>query len=151
MNVILEDILYAMDFLDEKGGAYYNKKNGDVISLVYRELVAAKTKVPVDTFPEWQQGAVEIAYDIVENNDDYIELPEKDEFDDLAVLKSYVNTLENDLKAEINKELETNTDISKIRSKFDTVLGSNEWFDFKDNFFIELAKSWCIKNNIGFK
>lgn len=151
MQVELEDIIYAMDFLDEKGGAYYNKQSGEIISLSLRELMAAKTKVAIDTYPEWQQAAVEWAYDIVENKENYIELPKKEDFDDLAVLKSFVNTLDENTKKDIEEEIDKGTDISRIRNRFNEKLNLNGWYDFKDKFFEEVAMKWCKQNKINLK
>lgn len=150
MQVELEDIIYAMDFLDEQGGAYYHKKGGEVISLSLRELIAAKTGIAIDTYPEWQQGAIEWAYDIVKNKENYIELPKKEEFDDLSVLKAFVNTLDENIKKEIKEELDKGTDISKIRNRFNEKLNIYGWYDFKDTFFKEIAEQWCKQNTISY-
>lgn len=150
MQVELESIIYAMDFLDEKGGAYYHKKGGEVISLSSRELMGAKTGIDIDTYPEWQRGAIEWAYDIVKNKENYIELPKKEEFDDLAVLKAFITTLDENIKKEIQEKLDKGTDISRIRNLFNEKLNMYGWYVFKDNFFEKVAKQWCKQNTISY-
>jgi hypothetical protein len=150
MRVDLEEIIYAMDFMDEGAGAYYNKKSEIVLSISKREYLAAKTGVEVDTYPEWQQEAVRWAYDIVENEEDYIKLPDKSEFDDNTILKSFIKEIDENVRAEIEADLLRGKDIRYIRENYSGIFDGERWYEFKDNFFINLAKDWCKTNNIIF-
>ena len=150
MRVDLEEIIYAMDFMDEGSGAYYHKKSEIVLSISKREYLAAKTGVDIDNYPEWQQDAVKWAYDIVENEKDYIKLPDKLEFNDNAILKVFIKEIDENLREKIETDLSRGKEIRFIRENYSEIFEGEEWYEFKDNFFINLAKDWCKGNNIIF-
>lgn len=150
MKVTLEDIIYAMDFLDDGAGAYYHKDSEEVLSISQREYIGAKTGVDIETYPEWQQEAVKWAYDIVNNNDKYISLPQKNEFDDIAILKDYIEILDEETRESIEKYIQEGKDFKFIKDRNENMLNTEKWYDFKDNFYINLARKWCSSNNIEY-
>ncbi|WP_238885951.1 hypothetical protein [Clostridium sp. YIM B02551] len=150
MRVDLEEIIYAMDFMDEGAGAYYHKKSEIVLSISQREYLAAKTGVEIDNYPEWQQEAVKWAYDIVENKESYIKLPDKLEFDDTTILKLFIKEIDESVREKIEADLSRGKDIRYIRENYSEIFDGEAWYEYKDNFFISLAKDWCKANNIIF-
>lgn len=148
MKISLEDVLYAMDFLDDDGGAYYHKESEEIISISKKEYIGAKTKVAIDNYPEWQQEAVKWAYDIVEKEEDYISLPKKHEFDDMAILKEYIKTIKGTAKEAIEEKIASGRSFKDIKGDHEEELSSTKWYDYKDDFYEIFARNWCEKNNI---
>ena len=76
----------------------------------------------------------------------YIQLPSKEDINEEGMMKSFIISLDNELK-----EGEVSTlSFRGLRDKIEDFGKSSEWFDYRENYEEHLAKAWCEKNNIKY-
>lgn len=134
MRVKLNDVLEALDFVNDETQYYYNMKTEQVVMLM-------------DGMNDEEDAA--LREDIDENYDDYIVLPGKYEINEYAMMESFIDELN-----DVNRQDRL---YSAIRSKgafrrfkdslFDLGLEKN-WYKFRDDSYLKIATKWCEKNNI---
>ena len=92
--VPLQSIIDEMEMQFAESTSYLNKKTGQVISVTDEEFRAAENEDPLDDFPEWQQEAIQVAQDVFENPDDYIELPSQYDIHEYAIMERFCLSVE---------------------------------------------------------
>jgi hypothetical protein len=134
MKVKLNDVLEALDFVNDETQYYYNMKTEQIVMLM-------------DGMNDEEDAA--LREDIDENYEDYIVLPGKYEINEYAMMENFID--------ELNEEDRQERLYSAIRSKgafrrfkdslFDLGLEKN-WYQFRDDAYLKIATKWCEKNNI---
>ncbi|MEH7484891.1 hypothetical protein V7157_28245, partial [Neobacillus drentensis] len=77
IQVKLKDIVEEMEIQFEESRSLLNIKTGEIVLVSSEDLRAAEDEKPFDHLPEWEQENRMIAIDVVENFENYIELPTK--------------------------------------------------------------------------
>lgn len=142
MKVLLEDLIEAIEYEGELLKHYYNKKTGVI---VYEEdestsLYKVSDIDHIEDFEEWEQELIYSLFDIKNNPQDYIPLPNINELDEYKLMVEFCN---------INNKKELVKDnIREIRRAIEDSELINEWYKFRENKEKEIAINWCKINNI---
>ncbi|MDK2877725.1 MAG: hypothetical protein PWR06_441 [Thermoanaerobacteraceae bacterium] len=83
--VKLKDIVDELEIQMDEYNKYLNKETGEIITVSTEELSIAEESEEGDDFsdyPDWQRDSIRDALDIIENWENYIELPDKWEIDE---------------------------------------------------------------------
>jgi hypothetical protein len=149
VQVKLQDIIEGMEIQVEGTRTFLNINTGEVISVSEDDLRAAEDEKPLDHLPDWQQEDLKIAYDVVENFEDYEELPTKFEINEYEMMEDFCLTIRN----ESNQEVLLNSIKGKgaFRRLKDNVirLGMEEqWYSYREERYKQIAIEWCQDNNL---
>lgn len=90
--VKLKDVIESLDMADDNLRAYYSKTTGKIISLSVEDLRIAEDSEEGDDFheyPDWQKDSIIEAIEVVENWDDYIELPDQFEINEYDIMENF--------------------------------------------------------------
>ena len=94
MNVNLSKILEAMEFTNSENAAYVNVNNGEIVLLSDSDISAAEDDSDIEDHPEWQRENIVIAREIIiEENQDYICLPDDFEIDEYHMMQHFIGTI----------------------------------------------------------
>ena len=77
LQVSLKDIIEEMEVQFEESRSLLNIKTGEIMIVNSEDLGAAEDEEPFDHLPEWEQEIRMTVIDVVENFENYIELPNK--------------------------------------------------------------------------
>ena len=97
--VKLKDIIDEMEILMEDSRKYLNKEMATIITVSTEELSIAEDSEEDDDFseyPEWQQESLKDALDVIVNEDNYIELPDKWEINEYDIMEDFCGSVNND-------------------------------------------------------
>ena len=148
MKINLEDVIEAIEFENESLRHFYNKETGIIIYVEDEEssMYHAYNHDELDKFEEWEQELIESLYHYEHNKGMYIQLPSKEDINEEGMMKSFIISLDNELK-----EVEVLTlSFRELRDKIEDFAKSSEWFDYRENYEEHLAKEWCEQNNIKY-
>ncbi|EGW39235.1 hypothetical protein [Desulfosporosinus sp. OT] len=97
--VSLKEIVDRLDFLMDEWKYYLNKKTGDIVEIQMEYLSIAEESEDDNDFSEyedWEQDAIREAVDVVENWNDYVELPDREEVNEYRIMENFCYSQEDD-------------------------------------------------------
>ncbi len=143
-KVNLRDIIDGMEMQFDEWNTYLNRNTGEVISVSQDALRAAEEDEPLDHLPDWQQEEMKIAIDVIENFENYVELPTKYDINEYQMMEDFCYAFSDGNKK--NKLLNAIRGRGAFRRFKDLVSQLNleeEWYAFRDNAYKEIAIRWC--------
>lgn len=93
VKVKLEAIIEEMELAFEESRSLLNTKTGEIVLLTSDDLNAAEDEEPFEHLPEWQQENRMMAMEVVENYDDYLELPTKYDVNEYDIMENFCFTV----------------------------------------------------------
>ncbi|MEG2739444.1 hypothetical protein [Clostridium sp.] len=145
MKVNLSDVIEAIEFEGELLTHYYNKETGIIIYVEDESTSKYKAEdfKNIDKFEEWERELIIGLNHLKEHPEEYIQLPSNEDINEDSMMINFVKSLGDDIASNIPED--------KSMKKYIEDLGKlSEWYDYRENAEYQLAKDWCIKNNIQF-
>lgn len=151
IQVKLTNIIEEMEMQFDELRTFLNSITGEIVSVRLDDLNAAEAETSFDHLPEWQQEDMIIAIDVVENFENYIELPTKDEINEYDIMEDFCLAISDQRKQD--------TLLRSIRGKGayrrfkDTIIEldiENEWYAYRGEQFKQIAIEWCQDNHINY-
>lgn len=149
MKVNLSDVIEAIEFEGELLSHYYNKETGIIIYVEDESTTNYKASdiKDIEKFEDWERELIKGLYDLKHNPEKYIQLPTKEEINEDAMMRDFLKCIENN---NINSEDLEGYSIMKLKEKIESIGKLNQWYDYRENKEYEIAKNWCINNNIPY-
>ncbi|MFF3021769.1 UPF0158 family protein [Gottfriedia sp. NPDC057948] len=145
----LKYIIEEMEMQMEGYRSFIKIRTGEVFSISEDDLIDAEDEKPIDDLHDWQIENLEIANEIVENFEDYKELPSKYEIDEYKMIKDFCLTVKDEKKQ--NLLLITIEGKGAFRRFKDVIIELNiemDWYSYRDRRYKDLAIAWCQDNDI---
>lgn len=150
--VKLKDVIELLDILDDNFRAFYAKETGNVFYLSVDDLRIAEDSEEDDDFadyPEWQKESIKEAIEIVENWEDYIELPDRFEINEYRIMEKFTLSIEDQrICNDIYYSIKGNGAFRRFKDKIYHYSLDKDWYSFRDNALREIAIAWCEENEI---
>ncbi|PGL67887.1 UPF0158 family protein [Bacillus sp. AFS055030] len=148
LRYIIEEMEMQMDGYR----SFIKISTGEVFSVAEEDLIDAEDGNLIDDdLQDWQIENLEVANEIVENFEDYKELPSKYEIDEYKMVKDFCLTV-NDVKIQ-NILLITIEGKGAFRRFKDAVIEFDlemDWYSYRDRRYKDLAIVWCQTNDIEY-
>ncbi|WP_113930951.1 UPF0158 family protein [Bacillus sp. P14.5] len=150
-KVKLEEIVEHMEIHIDEWSNLLNIKTGKIISVSADELAAAEDEEPFDHLPQWKQEQRMEAMEVVENFEDYRELPTKFDINEYDIMEGFCFSISN--------EEQKNDLLSAIRGRGafrrfkDTIAEwdlNDQWYSYRTKKFKQIAIEWCRDNEISY-
>jgi hypothetical protein len=149
--VKLNNIIEEMDIPFEGSFSFLNRKTGEFIFLTSEDLDAAEDEEPIDDLPEWQQENRMAALAVVENEEDYIELPTKFDLNEYEIMESFCLTVSDQRKQEsLFKAIKGKGAFRRFKDKVIDFGIEKQWYSYRNEWFKEIAIEWCLENKIDY-
>lgn len=150
-KVKLEDIIEAMELVNDDSDYYYNKMTGEItyVDDETRRLAEDYSVEDLKSLPDWQRDDVRAAIDVEENWDNYIDLPSKFDINEYDIMVEFCYFLDNDKIS--NKLLNALNGKRAFRRFKDTAFRLNveeKWDEFRDEALKKIALDWCSDNEL---
>ncbi|MBP2242483.1 hypothetical protein J2Z40_003057 [Cytobacillus eiseniae] len=149
MTVQLQYLIDEMDMQFEGINTYLNRMTGKIISVSEENLRTAEEEDSIEHLPEWQQEELEDAVDIINNFDNYEQLPTTYEINEYDMLEDFCYSLRDGR----NKDILITAIQGKgaFRRFKDHILQlgiEEEWYTYRNECYKELAIEWCKEHGI---
>lgn len=150
-KVKLEDIIEAMELVNDDSNYYYNKMTGEIIYVddETRRLAEDYSVEDLKSLPDWQMDDVRAAIDVEENWNNYIALPSKFDINEYDIMVEFCYSLDND---KISNQLLNALNGKRAFRRFkDTAFRLNveeKWYGFRDEALKKIALDWCSDNGL---
>jgi len=150
--VRLNDIAEHLDCIMDGWKMYYNKKTGKITEVQVEYLGIAEESEEEDGFSgydQWEQEAIKEAIDIIENEDDYIRLPDEYDIHEYSIMQDFCYSIEDE---QLNNKLcNAITGRGAFRRFKDAMIRydlEDSWYAYKHQSLRKIAQDWCKFNNI---
>jgi hypothetical protein len=149
MKIELKAIVNGMEFQTDESQVFFNKTSGEILMITDEEMQLAKSKEDISGYAQWMQDAVKIASTYLEEQDNYLELPTKYEFHEYSVMEDFIVDLSNDeQRDELYQQIKARGAFSNFKRGLARFSLEDEWYEYRENAQLKLAKQWCDYNGI---
>ena len=108
-------------------------------------------KKPFDHLPEWEQENRIIAIDVVENFENYIELPTQYDVNEYEIMENFCLTVSDQRKQEsLLTTIKGKGAFRRFKDKIIDFDMEDQWYSYRDERFKQIAIEWCLENKINF-
>jgi hypothetical protein len=151
IQVKLQAIIEEMEIQFEESRTFLNIKTGEIIVVTSDDLRAAEDEEPFDHLPDWEQEDRKVANDVVENFENYKELPTKYELNEYEMMEDFCLTVSDQRKQDILLSLiKGKGAFRRFKDKIIDFEIEDKWYSYRDERFKQIAIEWCLDNNINF-
>jgi Uncharacterised protein family (UPF0158) len=151
IQVKLKDIIEEMEIQFEESRSLLNIKTGEIVLVVSEDLRDAEDDKPFDHLPEWEQENKMTAIDVVENFENYIELPTKYEVNEYEIMENFCLNVSDQRKQEtLFRAIKGKGAFRRFKDKVIDFEIEDQWYLFRDECFRQIAIEWCQQNKINF-
>lgn len=151
IQVKLKDIIDEMEIQLEESRSLLNIRTGEIVIVTSDDLRAAEDEKPFDHLPEWEQENRMIAIDVVENFENYIELPTQYEVDEYEIMENFCLTVRDQRKQEsLLRAIKGKGAFRRFKGKIIDFEIEDQWYSYRDECFKQIAIKWCQENKISF-
>jgi hypothetical protein len=151
IQVKLKDIIEEMEIQFEESRSLLNITTGEIVLVTSEDLRAAENEEPFDHLPEWQQENLMVANDVVENFENYIELPTKYEVNEYEIMEDFCLTISDQRKQDILlRSIKGKGTFRRFKDQIIDFEIEDQWYSYRDECFKEIAIKWCQDNNVNY-
>jgi len=151
IEVKLKDIIEEMEIQSIESRSFLNIKTGEIMLVTSEDLRAAEDEKPFEHLPEWEQENRMTAIDVVENFENYIELPSKYEVNEYEIMENFCLTVSDQRKQEsLLRAIKGKGAFGRFKDKIIDFEIENQWYSYRDECFKQIAIEWCQENKINF-
>ncbi|CRK84798.1 hypothetical protein BN000_04848 [Neobacillus massiliamazoniensis] len=151
IQVKLKDIIEEMEIQFEESRSLLNIITGEIVLVTSEDLRAAEDEKPFDHLPEWEQENRMIAMDVVENFENYIELPTIYEVNEYEIMENFCLTVSDQRKQEsLLRAIKGKGAFRRFKDKIIDLELEEQWYSYRDEQFKQIAIEWCQENNVNY-
>jgi hypothetical protein len=149
IQVKLKDIIGEIEIQFEESRSFLNIKTGEIMLVTSEDLRAAEDEKPFEHLPEWEQENRMTAIDVVENFENYIELPTKYEVNEYEIMENFCLTISDQRKQEsLLRAIKGKGAFGRFKDKIIDFEIENQWYSYRDECFKQIAIEWCQENKL---
>lgn len=143
MKVELNDVIEAIEFEGELLTHFYNKKTGVIMYVEDSSTATYKAEdiERINDFEEWEQELIKSLYDLKENPNNYIQLPDQNQLDEYKMMVEFCKTID---------DIEIKNNLRELKEEIERKGHLSDWYDYREELEYNIAKNWCEKNNIEY-
>jgi len=151
IRVKLDDIIEGLESQSDESHSFLDKRTGKVVSISDEEMQAAEDDEPIEDYPDWQQGLVRIAKEIVEETGDYIALPIKFDINEYRIMERFCLSLDDDEMSETFYNLIKGSGaFGRFKNAIHEYDIADDWYKYRNDALKEIAIEWCQEKGVEF-
>ncbi len=150
-RVKLSEIVGEMELQHDQGSLYLNKKTGEVVLLIDEEMLTEEEGESSEELPEWPREAKKVAKDILENSENYEELPSKEEINEYRIMEDFCHSVEDrGVSEKLSAAIKGRGAFSRFKENIVRMGIEARWYKYKKEAFKKIAIEWCEDRNIDY-
>ena len=147
----LSEIVGEMELQHGQGSLYLNKKTGEVVLLTDEEMLTEEEEGSSEDLPEWAGEAKKVAKDILENGENYEELPSKEEINEYRIMEDFCHSVEDPgISEKLSAAIKGRGAFSSFKENIVRLGIETRWYKYREDVFKKIAIEWCEDNHIDY-
>jgi hypothetical protein len=160
--VFLEDVVDCLEMVSDELSHFYEKSTGEFLCISDEYFGKAEdilmendlkeySEDDLKGYPDWQKDQIRSAIKIMEEEDNYIRMPGKFDIDEYSMMRAFSwdypdQTISDMLSEAINGR----GAFRWFRNTIERLGIEKEWYQWRDQSYLALAKEWCEENNLSY-
>lgn len=151
-KITLHDILEVNEMDTEEMKSYYHKPTQAMVVISEEDLDMVKNNADISGVEDWKQEMIEQATDFLKNPEDYLEFPKEEEYNEENLIIEFIESIKDDNESyeKLSGAMKEEKTIRKFKDELFKIDLIDKWYDFREEKFLEIAKSWCERNNVEY-
>lgn len=151
MKVKLSEIIEGMELQSEDFYYFLNLETGKNASVSREALFLADEGETYDHLLDWQQEEAELAYQIIENNDQFIQPPSRYEINEYQMMETFCyNQSNTKIQSELLNSIRGRGAFRHFKAMIIRLGIEDDWFDYRDKKYKQIAIDFCEQNQIDY-
>lgn len=152
-SVKLETIIEELDLGISEWRVYFSVSTGEIVTVSQEDLRTAEDDEPFDDLEDFEQDAREQAIAILENEEQYIELPSVMDREEYDMMKDFcISCIENQATQQLFlNAIRGKGAFSRFRDCLDKHDIVDQWYSFRKQQLKEIAREWAAEHQITVK
>lgn len=151
IKVKLKDIIEEMEIQFEESRSFLNIKTGEIVIVTSKDLRAVEDESPFDHLPDWEQEKRMVAIDVVENFENYIELPTKYDVNEYEIMEDFCLIVSDQRKQDsLLRAIKGKGAFRRFKDKILDFEIEDQWYSYRNERFKQIAIEWCEDNNVKY-
>jgi hypothetical protein len=150
--VKLKEIIKAVEFQSDEIGAYLNKETGEIVTISEEEFDAVEDQDPLENYPEWEQDNIKIAREILDNEENFLNLPTKHDIHEYQIMEGFcLSVKDREVSEELYGAIKGKRAFGRFKEIIERLGMADEWYKYRDEAIKRIAIDWCKSNHIEFE
>jgi hypothetical protein len=153
--VKLKDLVEVLDCRMQETQYYLNRKTGKIVEVQDEYMSVAEVSEEDEefgSFQEWERECIEQAICILENEDDFLALPDQFEINEYEIMDDFCCSIEDDrLSATLCGLIRGKGAFRRFKDVVYRYGIEDQWYAFKERALRTIARDWCEKNEIPYE
>lgn len=148
VKVKMSDVVDALELNSDESRSFLNMKTGEVVTLTTEDIAMASLGGNIDDMPKWQRYFIQIARDIENNVDTYVELPGKYEINEYGIMERFCYSLPESISDKLCALITGKGAFRRFKDSLERYRLEDRWKAYHENALKELALSWIKDHNL---
>jgi len=149
--VSLKQLAQEMQISCDMMTVYYQRSSGEYFMVSDEHARLVEDEVDLEDRPEWEREAIELAAEIFlcEDDGDYVALPSRYDIHEYSIMESFCHTVKSHRVAgDLFRSISGKGAFRRFKEAIHRHGIQQEWYDFKEESFRDIARDWCEENGI---
>jgi hypothetical protein len=104
-----------------------------------------------EELPEWQREVLMVKKDILQNRENYVELPSKVEINEYRIMEDFCHSVEDrGISEKLSDAIKGRGAFRRFKDNIVRLGIEARWYKYKDEALKRMAIEWCKDNNIDY-
>jgi hypothetical protein len=150
--VSLKEVVDAMDLPNSEWTSYLNPKTGEIVTVTDEDRqLAEDPDLDEQDLPDWQRESLPKVREALESGD-FVALPNQFEIHEWAIMERFANDRASIAQRdELLDAIHGRGAFRSFRSAIRRLGIEDEWFEFRQSAFEEIAKDWLEAHDVLFR
>ncbi|SDE66806.1 Uncharacterised protein family (UPF0158) [Fontibacillus panacisegetis] len=153
MKIKLQEIIDGMEMQFEGTNTFLCSRTGEVVSVSEDDLRTAEEieEVEIKKLKDWQQDNIRVAIDVVENFEDYEELPTQYDINEYEMMEDFSYSIKDNRKIDILLDaIRGRGAFRRFKDKVNELGISEDWYQYRSECYKQKAIEWCNDNGFDY-
>ncbi|MFP4589333.1 MAG: UPF0158 family protein [Candidatus Bipolaricaulota bacterium] len=151
VTVKLSELVDEMQMQNDELSIYMHKETGKYEAIMDHHLQAARIEECLEEFTEWEKDTVKVARAILWT-DQYLQLPGQYDTNEWEIMRDFCETIEDrETRDELQSAIRGEGAFRRFKHQVSKYGIRQEWLDYRDSRFAEVARQWCEEHDLEYK
>ena len=130
------------------------RKTGEVVSVSEDDLRTAEEveEDEINELKDWEQVNIRLAIDVVENFEDYEELPTLFEINEYEMMENFSCSIQDNRKMDLLlNAIRGRGAFRRFKDKVHELGIEDKWYQYRDECYKQKAIEWCNDNDLEYE
>jgi Uncharacterised protein family (UPF0158) len=149
--VSLDDISQEMQIGSDSMTIYFRRSTCEYFIVSDDHLHILESGEPFDDRPEWEQEAIQLVAEVMDqdNDDDFVPLPSQFDIHEYSIMERFCFTLEDQkIVQDLVRSLSGKGAFRRFKDALHRHCIAEHWYKFRDEAFREIAREWSEEHRI---